>query len=430
MPFWHFSPKEKAMRQSTKYLFTACISVLLATHSTKVEAAAFYLPIQSTSAYGTSLAGAASQVRDASIIYYNPAGMVHLDGAQGYISADVIFPGQSLENTGSTLGGAPVGGQDSDNPLPLSVVPSAFFAQPVNDSDLWLGIGITSPFGLVTQYRGDWFGRFDSIESELKTIDVQPTMAYKVNNWLSIGGGINFQYAEGELGRAVTDGFSTGLSTLEGEDFSFGFNAGVMIKPFEDTTVGVHYRSRMNHKLDGRVIVSGTNFINEDSPASAVVNLPDTVFIGVSQKVTDKLTLMGEADWFGWNSFDDLTVIRDNGTVASQELQNYKTTWMLAAGAEYEVNDKLTLRAGYHYDPTPTKDEFRTTQVPDGDRHVVNAGFSYDLTEKIRLDFATGYLTQSDENINSVRNAGLANTRIRTDNSEVFLLSAGLRYKF
>lgn len=406
-----------------------CLAAVSLATARDANAGAFYIPLQSATVYGSSLAGAASEVRDASTIFYNPAGLTKLDGAEIYGSAHLVLSGQEFTDTGSTLFGAPVGGQTSNNPVPFLVVPNLFGAYPVTE-DLWVGLGITSPFGLNTQYRGDAFNRFDSIESELLTLDIQPTVAYQVTDWLSIGGGVNFQYADGELQRAVTDGFSVGRSTLEGIDWTTGYTLGLTVKPLETTTLGVTYRSKISHELDGRVIISDTIALNENSAATADVDLPESVFIGASHKLNDRLTLLAEADWTGWDSFSDLTVVRDNGTIASSEEQNYQPTWLFAIGAEYALTEDVTVRGGYHYEPTPTVSEFRSTQVPDGDRHSVSAGMSYDISDKLRFDLAASYVALSDEDINVTRNAGFANVRAETEDGEIGIVSLGLRYKF
>ena len=406
-----------------------CIATLSFFAAPVAYASAFYIPMQSASSLGSGLAGAASEVRDSSIIYYNPAGMVHLDGAEAYFSTDFIYTSLDIKDEGSTLFGGPVGGPGSQSLGSLTVTSSAFFATQTFNDDLWVGLGVTTPFGLSTEYDLDAFNRFDSTEASLLTVDIQPTIAYRVTDWLSIGGGINVQYAESDLSQAVSDGVE-GVTTLEGKDWSAGYNVGFMVKPTEKTTIGAHYRSKMHHNLDGRLRVEGTLASDENTKGSAKLVLPETVFVGVSHELNDKWTLLAEVDWFGWDSFSDIEVIRENGTVASRTQQGYQPTWAFAAGAQYEWNEDVTVTAGYHFDQTPTVSEFRTTQVPDGDKQTFAAGVMYDFSDKIRLDFTGSYSIIADEKVNVPRNLNLAQVRADKDNAEVGVVSVALRYKF
>lgn len=417
------------------------------------NAAGFYIQEQSVSGLGAAFAGSATHLSDPSTIYFNPAGMTKLEGIQAQAGAHLLLPSSELTDTGSTRplarGGGQISGGDGGNPYSPSPVPNAFISYQVSDQ-FWAGLGITAPFGLANEYDDDWFGRFDSIETELTTIDIQPSVAFKVNDMLSVGAGLNIQYSDAKLtsaADAVAGGGTEGVSELKGDDWSFGYTVGAQIKPLEKTTIGLSYRSAISHELEGSVSASGTTSADFDVRGTADLDLPDVATFGISQGIGEKLTLMGQATWFGWNNFQDITAVTDEdfsilggaitrsaGDVVSRVVQNYQTTWAYALGAEYEYSDDLTLRGGVQFDETPTTDEYRTSRTPDGDRTWLSTGATYSLNDKIDLDFAATYIWIDDEEIsvtrnNSFSNAVSANVNADTEGN-VGIFAVGLTYKF
>jgi long-chain fatty acid transport protein len=398
--------------------------LLIAGH--EARAAGFYIQEQSASGLGASFAGVAAMPRDASTVYYNPAGMTYLDGAHAQAGANALYARSDMDNTGSTLFGAPVTGGDGGNPVGLVGIPNLYLTQQASEN-FWLGISVTFPFGLGSEYNSDWFGRFDSIKSDLQTIDIQPSMAVRINDWLKLGGGISYQRVTAELTSAVTDGVE-GISTLKGEDTSWGYTVGLIMEPGERTRIGVNYRSAVNHELEGSASVVGTAGSDFDTPVTAELDLPDIASLAVAHELNDRWRLLGQANWFGWNNFEAITV-RSGAGIISNIIQNYQTTWSFSAGAEYKWDDSLTLRAGYQFDETPTTDEYRTSRTPDGDRNWLSAGGTYNLDSGFSVDFAATYIAVKDEEINLSRNSGLAAVRADVE-SDVSIVGLALNYKF
>jgi long-chain fatty acid transport protein len=409
-------------------LFTGSLAaVLLLATSSSVQAAGFYIQEQSVRGLGYAFSGSTTSIDDASTIYFNPAGMTKLDRAQINAGAHFIYPDSDLSDTGTTAPpGQPVG-PESDNPYKITPVPNLYGAMPITDQ-LWLGLGVSAPFGLGSDYDDGWFGRYDSTETELKTINVAPSLALKATEWLSIGLGIDIQYADAVLESAAFAG-AAGTSRLSGDDWSVGYNAGIQIKPWQHTEIGLHYRSAMKHTLDGTISAEGTGAGDFTTGGTADLNLPDIATLGIAHDVTPQTRLMAQATWFGWNNFQDIAAIDDSGTVRSRIVQNYQTTWAFAVGAEHDLNDKWTVRAGYQYDETPTTDLYRTSRTPDGDRNWFSLGATHKLTENMDLDFAATYIHVGDETINVSRNAGLANIQADTE-GQVGIVAVGLTFKF
>lgn len=428
-----------------RHLATVAISALaLTTACQSAQAAGFYIQEQSVKGLGTAFAGSTTSIDDASTIYFNPAGMTKLDGAQINAGVHVLIPNADLTDTGSTfdpdgIGAAPavaVGGNDGGNPYDPTPVPNLYAAMPfdISGQEVWAGIGVSAPFGLGSDYGDDWFGRFDSTETELMTINVQPSVAFKPVEWMSLGGGVDIQYADAELSSRLFAG-SVGESKLKGDDISFGYNLGAQFYPTEKTEIGLHYRSAISHELDGRISVTGSGAADFDISGTADLDLPDIATFGVAHDVNNRLRIMGQATWFGWENFDEIRAKNDAGGTVSVVTQDYDDTWAFAIGAEYDLNEDWTVRAGYQFDETPTNDQFRTSRTPDGDRNWFSGGATYKFSDKVDLDFAATYIDVDEGTINVSRNdlgfgAGpRAQVNANTD-GYVGIVAVGLNYKF
>ncbi|MGB5833776.1 MAG: outer membrane protein transport protein [Thiohalocapsa sp.] len=370
-------------------------------------ATGFYVPQQTAYGAGRANAGNVAMAREASTLFFNPAGMTQLDGAEVLVGVNIVMPSDRFENQGTTLSAPATGGNpffvlggSGQNPGSPTPVASLFYARPLG-ARWWAGVGITSPFGLRLEYDSDWFGRYDSIESELITLDVAPTLAYRLSSSVSVGAGLNLQYANTTLTSALPNTLSPnalsasadGRSELTGDAFSAGFNIGLLWSATPATRIGLHYRSRMDHDIDGESTVSGLTGplagANGKVDISTKLKLPDVLSVGLAQELGDRTTVLAEAQWFGWSRFDELRVEYANGAPDSIAPQGYRDTYTFSAGLEHRWRDNLTFRAGLQYDRTPTVDQFRSTAVPDGDRIWTGLGFSYRPHK--RTEFTVSY---------------------------------------
>ena len=421
--------------KNKSYIAAAAFGALLVSTSI-ANAAGFFIQEQSVSAGGSAYAGAASNTKDASTIFFNPAGMTALDGAQANLGVQLLIPNGELTDTGSTFLGAPVTGGDGGNPYDPTPVPSAYIASPVNGVDgLWIGLGVTAPFGLANKYDSDYFGRYDSIKTDLLTTDIQPSIAYEINDRISVGAGLSIQRADAELTNAIFLGAGTpGISRLEGDDWGYGYTLGAQVKLLPTTTLGLNYRSSVHYDLDGRIEIEDApapgSFTTVDAKASLVT--PDIASVGLSHMLNDRWTIMGQANWYGWNNFNDISALPDAGSgfpTPAPVVQNYQTTWAFSAGAEYMYSPEWTFRGGIQYDKTPTTDEFRTTRTPDGDRTWFSAGATYKINEQFSVDGLLTYIHIADQEIDLVRNGGAATVSADTE-GDVGIVGLGLNYKF
>ena len=411
-------------------LLTAASSVLLIGATSSANAAGFFLQEQSVSGLGSAFAGQGAQPRDASVIFFNPAGMTYLPGGNVNVGVHVLVPDSDIENDGTTLPvGAPASTGDGGNPYDPTPIPNFYISKQINNQ-FWLGLGVSAPFGLSNEYDDGWFGRYDSTETSLTTIDFSPSAAFKVNNWLSVGGSVIIQYADAELKNNIFT-TSEGTQTLDGDDISVGWKAGILAEPLQGTRVGLDYRSRVNHELEGRLVIEGAPGANTNIAGQAGLHLPDIATLSLAHDVNESLTLLGSATWFGWNSFEDIQVRTGAGTLLTPVIQNYQSTYAFSAGFDYKLDDQWTVRAGYQFDETPTTDEYRTTRTPDGDRHWFTAGATYNLNDQWSFDVSGAYIDIAEEDINITRNIAANPSQVSADtDGYVAILGAAVNYKF
>ncbi len=384
-------------------------------------ATGFYVPQQTAYGAGRANAGGVAMAQDASTVFFNPAGMTELKRPEMIAAANIVRPSVSFSNQGTTFtsaatGATPVAVAGNSGGQPGSPTPtgSLFYARPVS-SNWWMGIGISAPFGLKLQYPSRWFGRYDSIESRLITVDVAPTVAYRLTKTLSLGAGLNIQYADARLTGAVPNtlspqGFTAttdGRSKLTGDDLTPGWNAGLLWKMTPSTRIGVHYRSKMDHSIDGHNKVSGLagplGTLNGKFNINTKLKLPDVLSAGFAHKLSNQTTIVGEAQWFGCNRYEEIRVRFDSGAPTIVRPQDYRNTYTVSAGAEHRWRRDITFRAGVQYDRTPTVDEYRDTSVPDDNRIWTAVGVSYRPSRQTELTLSFQHVFFNDPNIDVTR---------------------------
>lgn len=432
--------------------FLALVSGVMAGQA---AAGGFYLSQQSPTQVGRGGAGGGAIGGDASVIYTNPAALTTLARPEISLGGSVLMPRVDFEDAGSTAttlgsGGAPVatGGPDAGNPYDPTLVPNFYFAYPVPGDRLWLGVGVSTPFGIGVKFPKGWFGRYDAIRSAFSTVDIAPTLAFKINEYVSLGGGVDIQYAKAHQTAAVPNPFapggpqvgSDGRSKLEGEDWSVGFNAGILITPHPSTRIGLHYRSGITQDLDGENTITGLSgplaAANGRFSAEAQIDLPDIATLTAAHELTPGLTLFGEFQWFNWSRYQEIRGEFADGRPDVVLPQNYRDSIAAVIGAEYAVASDLTLRCGFRYETTPTRDNYRTTTVPDADNYSLGAGLTYTLFEGLKLDAAVFGTLWEDTEIDRT-NTFFAGTPAETSTtvkaraeSRSVTASIGLRYLF
>lgn len=387
------------------------------------SATGFFINQQSVKGLGRVGAGNSAAADDLGTIFFNPAGLTEIwhdkeHRMQGSIGAQLIIPRNDIRNTGSTaaapgtLGASvPYAGRDESNPTNPTPVPNLYWAKSLAQGRAAVGAAINSPFGLATSFSNDWFGRYDSIEASLRTINLSVVGAYRFDSGLSIGGGLDAQYAKTRLVTAIPNPLTPGGPTAatdgrietSGHDWTPGFNVGLLYPLTDKTRVGAHYRSAMKHNISGSTEISGLTgplaAFNGTVGARADLNLPAIGSVGIRHKVTDDLSLLADFEWYDWSKFREVRIRFDDGRPDGVRTANYRDAYAAAVGAEYRVSDTLSARGGIRFDKTPTVDDFRDTTVPDSDRLWLGVGATYRMSRKSSLDFAFNHVFFRHTNI-------------------------------
>ncbi len=378
-------------------------------------------------------------------------------GAQSDIS--YIHLQTTFTNEGSrSFSNAPSRGPASSAGGYSAAIPTLYGYASLSD-DFKIGLSLNAPFGPDTEYGSDWIGRYHAVKSELTMSNLQPTVAYRVNDALSLGLGLNIQKASAELTNAVDHGLNLaalgvpgasagshdGLSKLSGKDTAFGATAGVMINLDEDSRIGVSYRSRIHHTFKGKVEQSGVpsqyaaipslTRIYANSDASAKITTPDVAALGVYHRIDPQWAVMGDVSWTNWSLFKELRVRRADVLPDSVTKENWRDSWFFALGTTYTPHPGLDLSVGVAYDVSPVSDAYRTARVPDSDRTWLSLGASYALNDAITLNASYAHIFADNPKIDtSISTSTLLGQRTdhltgRYDN-EIDLFSVGISGRF
>jgi long-chain fatty acid transport protein len=407
------------------------------------NAGGFAVREQSAYSQGASFAGAAAG-GTVSSQFWNPATLTQMPGIQSDFGLSGIFPYFVNSPTSGTL--LAFGG--TDNIANSALIPSAYFSWQVHPQ-LWLGLAVNAPFALTESYPDMWAGRdYAAGSSHLKTYDTTASMAYAINEWISIGIGAQFQYADAKLTKGI-GAAPTSQVALDGSGWGYGLVAGVTLAPTPTTKIGIGYRSAIDQKINGTLALPTGVFFNPpfSTPGSVgtTIHLPDVVSLGIRQVLSPQWTVMGTVEWSNWSRIGTSIVTQPSGTPAlvlnGPRLPGgavtipfeYKDGWFYSIGAEYLWNDQLTLRAGVGYEQSPITDQVRTPVVPDNDRTWLSAGATYNVTNALSLDIAYSHLFMKETPINVVPGNPSFNgavTYIGTVDSHVDIVSLELKYRW
>ncbi|QIB67388.1 OmpP1/FadL family transporter [Kineobactrum salinum] len=404
------------------------------------SASGFMVLEQSPSRMGTAYAGTASIGDDPSTAWFNPAAMSQLEQAGLTVAGNLIMVDSRFHDRGSqALAGTalqqPLSGSEdrTDTPVP---VPSVYYVQPL-DGRWSFGFGLTAPFGLVSEYGDNWLGRYEATDSELRVINVNPSLAYRVNDSLSVGVGINYQWADVTLESQV-DAFNACLGAggsvagcnaahqgpanqaadsaaeISGNDRDILIDLSLHWRPGERTRVGAIWREGANYRLRGEADFDPSVSCAQDPFCSAALAamagrvsagaaLPDTFTVSASHALDERWELHADIAWTGWGSLRTIEIVNDASQLPVSVLElNYDDTMRYALGASMQQNESWTWRFGVAFDEAPqSAARYTTPRIPDADRIWATVGFNYSLRRNLSVDVGYAHLFVDDSNIDS-----------------------------
>lgn len=398
---------------------------------------------------GNAFAGETAKAYDASTAYANPAGMALLDHSEFEADASYIAPSATFSGSNNNaVSGGSVSGVNGGNAIQPAASGATFGVWALNP-DWRLGFGVTAPYGERASYPGDFVGRYQSLDSSITDINVALAASYKVNNHLSIGGGPTIDYFSARLTQANNAGtlsLLAGDSTtdLSGDDVGVGYNLGILYKFNDNTRVGLDYRSRVQHEIDGSEHTTVPAAYASLSPATAAflaaqngsvktsITLPDSVSLGLYHQINDQWAVMSDISWTHWALFNSLNVTPTSGNAlqSSESInENWRNTWFVGVGVNYQATEKWKLQFGVSYDQSPVTDSNRTTRVPDADHYNVGIGTSYAVTPQATVQVAYLHVFTPGGNINNSAST-TAGTLTGSYDASDDSVTAGFIYKF
>jgi len=471
---------------------TAVAGLALALGAGQAWGAAFALAEQAVMGLGNAFAGAAATAEDANTVWFNPAGLARLNFTQFEVALHVITPSAKLNNQNSQAAALqPLGGTGGDAGG-TAAVPNLYASMAINDE--WhLGLGINAPFGLKTEYDNGWLGRYQALESKIETINVNPAVGWRATKDFWLGAGASYQklkatltnnvnysaalaqgYAQlaaaGQIPASAVPSLAVATAGLDSflsntaDDYSWGWNVGAMYSIGGDANndngaarIGLAYRSKIKYTLSGNASFTNptpptlTGALAPFNPAvqgvSAAINqtrlfnsginvditMPDTASLSYYQRLNDQWDILGDVTWTGWSAIQQIAIVRTTGSTLGVLPENFKDTWRVSGGVNYQYNEKVVLRAGVAWDQSPVNETDLSARLPDGDRTWLALGARYKYSREINFDVGGAYIWVQNPSINnsgnppSVAANGLINGSFNTN---VWIISGQMNYRF
>jgi len=431
------------------------------------HATGFQLRENSVKNLGRANSGTAVASDDASVVVNNPAAMVNLQKTTLQVDAtdidlDAEFTGGGFADAGTPLQNPLTGGNGGDPGSP-KVVPAVAFVTPVGDN-FRLGASVSAPFGLKTEYDADWVGRYNAINSDVKTVDLTISAAWAVTPEFSIGVGAIYQRTDVTLSNAIDFGSALcagsgnplnclnpafpyhpqgndGLVEVKGDANDWGWLLGAQWKVSDNFVLGYSHHSKISHTLQGNAdftlpasvaaffSASGITAYN-DGAIYAPLTTPTIDTLSAQWNVAQGVRLFGDIQRTGWNSLQQVAIYRDGGApLGPAEPFNWDNTMYYGIGVEWDIAPEFTLRGGFAWDQTPTNDATRDARLPDNDRKLYSIGATWHATEAFSIDAAYQRINiDGNPSVNVMTSSGSSLAGTYKGHADLFGLSAQYRF--
>ncbi|BEE13500.1 TPA: outer membrane protein transport protein [Aeromonas veronii] len=420
------------------------IAATIALATGQVHAAAFQLNEHSASGLGRAYAGEAAIADNASVLARNPAAMTTFDkmavSVSGtYIKPDVDVDGaiNRVDANGNKL--AKLTDASESGIAPAAFVPAAYFIQPLNDQWAW-GIGLFSNYGLSTEYSETFPAGAGAGNTELMTFNINPNIAYRVNEHFSVGAGINAVYGAAELNRFA--GYTgtalpkdTNVAHLKGDTWGFGWNVGTLYEVNENHRFALTYRSQVDMSFDGdfKGLTSGNRTVD----GNLKLDLPAQAEFAGYHRLNQQFAVHYSVNWTDWSAFQELKATSSGCNTPGQpgvclnKPEKFKDSTRYSIGGTWYINPAWEARLGFAYDNTPIEAEYRSLSIPDSDRIWYSAGATYHINTDMSVDFGMAYLDGKEVDVNEgLPNHDSLNRWQGTSHGNAFLASAQFNMKF
>jgi long-chain fatty acid transport protein len=407
------------------------------------QAAGLWLYEMGTPDVGTASAGMASRAADGATAFANPAGMTRLAESQLMIGVQPIYANIKFDTEQASFGGG-----DGGNAGGLSPTGSLSYVHSLSN-DLKLGFTAGSYLGLGVQFENDWAGRYYIQKEDFLTAIANGAVGYRVNDWLSVGGGVSLVYGELEAETAINnrlDGGADGRMKLKADDTDIGWNAGLLIEPASGTRVGLtfiskvdlEYKDKPSFKGAGPVLNAALRLSGLDNAQTTFdFTLPDQLMLSGYHQLTPDLALMADLGWQNWSEFGEIGLSLDTTTAGGAVLTpsttadaNFQDTWHTALGARYRLDPRWSVSAGVAYDSSPVKNSDRSIVLPLDRQYRYALGVQYDLRKDLTLGAAYEYMDAGSAPVNQTGGAlkGDLEGDLKDDVFHIVALSANWKF--
>ncbi len=361
-------------------------------------ASGFMVRENSAESLGMAYAGDASRADEAATVFNNPAGMMHLAGPELELGAAVVFPSVHFSGSATAAGTIPIPGTQGGEAGQITGIPDFYAVFGLTDN-LRAGLAVTAPFGDTVNYKSMFAGRYQGIKTLAQSADINPNIAWRINNTVSVAAGVSAQWLKLEQSAAIPQflifqnpAAPDASFLLNAHDWGFGYNLGLLLEPNTTTRLGFTWRSGVNHKISGSLDFTGANpllgLVNGPASASGV-DLPGTAAVSFTHDWSPEFTGSAELQYNTWSSFKQVVITSANTPLIQPE--HYRDSWMISVGGIYHVTSQLALRAGIGWDQTPVTNQYRTVGVPDSDRFMLGVGLGYTVAPGAVVDFGYGH---------------------------------------
>lgn len=447
---------EYLMKQQFSLRASVCLA-LATLASSSALAAGFQVNEHSANGLGRAMAGQAAKPENASILATNPAAIGVFKEAEFSASVSFIDPNVDINGTATYALGETSLPTDAaslstsateDDIADTAFVPGFFYTTPINEK-FSAGVGVFTTYGLRSDYSDDFEALPFADEAEVKSVTFNPAISYKVNEQLMVGFGLNATYAEAEIGSGVSESLSFAFSALgttvpagaslfnlEGDDWGYGWNAGIFWQPTEMTNIALSHRAETKLELSGEVSSDLRAALNQDG--SLDLNLAAITELAIDQKLNDQWSVQSSVTFTDWSTFQKLEANLESGDDFLIKEENFDDSWRASIGVTYILNDEITLRAGYAYDDGVVSVENRSLSIPDTDRHWVSGGMTYTMSEDTSIDLAYVFIDGREADIDKKRTivedavpgADFTTTFVGTQSATAHILSVQMNTRF
>jgi len=387
-------PSSQQRRSFVHRVILSSLPILVALSTARpARAGGIYANEFGTPEMGTAGVGAEASALDPStaIPFYNPAGMTRLKGNQLIIAGGALDPSVEFNLVSSTLSGG--NGGQAAKPFPIL---TAAYVQSFTDN-FKFGVALFGAAGAALEYDPTWAGRRQSQTSEILTLSLSPTLAYRVNDWFSFAAGVNIMSSA--LKSQVAGILPNAQITIDGTDSEVSYNASLMFEAGDKTRIGLSYVSETEFDYAGDVTLSGP--VNANSQVNTTLTLAQVLRLGVHFDISDKAAIVGTIGWEDWSALQDQLITISSTPLTGTLPRNWEDTYRYGVGFHYNLSDPWRLRFGVNYDTSPTRASDRTADLPVDTQLRIAGGFQNVRSEKFRWGAELLYADLGDAEINN-----------------------------